>query len=274
MLPYQNEDRQRRVLMVVRELVEWNREMTPAEDAEDSREPELKASLNASDSFQRRNGNTAFWILDSPVNSMIDDARPIGVVYAHYDARHTTGENGFAADIIWHPVREQYLLVLSMSWSDNFSAAVFPLDLDRRLEIQAPTLVGRKQFADCPKPLTPIAELRTELSPYLCAATTLKAIPDQKSLLIGVAHSSPSCRPFLFRYEFRERRWSRLDIADAGSPNKTRFDAGRELHGQRLEPPAEEGDPGGSRRTKPFKLKPIADPQSSGKVSPTPTPQK
>ena len=182
----------------------------------------------------------------------------------------TTDTNlDWAADIVWHPAREQYLLVLANSLKSRLTVAVFPLDLEARLNVKAPTLTGRRDWNDRPKPMQAIAELRTELPVFvggssccgLCGITALRAMPDERGLMLAAIPRSRLCEPFLFRYQFRERKWMGLEIKDGAAPEKTDRDKILEARGETLDPPPEAGDPDDSRRTKPPKLKPIPDPR-------------
>ncbi len=270
---YRTEVGDERLMTVVREFVEVNRERTPAEEA-----VFLKMALQhrGRGVFQSPTGDTAFWLLDATAMESVSRAAPIGVVYAS-DPRSNPMQL-WAADVVWHPTREQFLLVLTASQSHRFSAAVFPIDLDARLNVPSPTLVGREDWTKLPKPIKAIAELRTELPVIvggpsccgLCSISSLKAMPDERGLLIAANPRSDLCPPFFFRYQFRERKWTGMELKTGEVPRKSKYDELLEARGESLDPPIEEGDPGGSRRTKPIRLKPTPDPRSS-KPSPTPS---
>lgn len=162
---------ERRALSVVRERLEWNRLHTPEESAQTSSQfkGEAKVLNLEHDTFQNPIGDVVFWVLDGPMDGKTEEATPLGVIYGFewWPAEAQPPLRGWEADIVWHDsFPDQPLLVLSHNLSSDLTIAVFPIDLDKRLAIKPLSLVNqKKKDVKYTKPLVPITELRTELSP-------------------------------------------------------------------------------------------------------------
>ncbi len=136
-----------RVLRVIDERLDMNRDFTPEELAAQRK---LIWSKDASDmrdglhdTFQHRSNWTVYWILDGPVDGILEDAVPLGVVYGTGMPSCGPIYKHYSADIVWYPAREQYLLVLAMSCTTTFTVAIFPVDLDKKLDVSPFDFAGK-----------------------------------------------------------------------------------------------------------------------------------
>lgn len=264
--PYTDETGRQRTLYIVREKLTWNRLPTTEEFNKLVAKNDANPRWNLHSTFQRDDGNVIFWVLDGNPDDKLELARPLGVVYSF------PGDDHFAADVIWHPGREEFLMVLSKTLRGRITIAIFPLDLQAKF--------GAKPFAvldlpedKWPKPLAPIAELRAELFQHICDTNLLRVVPEERfadnafeqNLLITAATSRVNCKPpLLFRYQLRKREWSYQKLSEQEGQIVENWDKDSEYlqkHHIDLNPPAEKGDPGGPRRPKP--LKPVPDPEAS-----------
>ena len=189
-LPFETSSGDRRVLRVVREELQLDRDPTEQEEAARrafvySKDPRDADLLLPNNTFQHRSEQFVFWVLDCAPNQNIEQGRPLGVVYAKPGPCGPIAKN-FAADLLWHASREQFLLTLSMSCSKNLTIAIFPVDVDAKLQIKPFGIAGKfraewpRPESRWPKPLAPIAEMRTMLPIEICDIMAIRVIPETR----------------------------------------------------------------------------------------------
>ena len=169
-LPYETPRKERRALRVVREQLNWDRDMTDRDMAAwtavfvESKDPRDRNLARPYNTFQHRSQALVFWIMDGPPSSKLEEGRPLGVVYAEPGPCGPILKN-FAADLLWHASREQFLLILSMSCNTDLTIAIFPLDLKAKLQVKPFGIAGKPRAewprpeSSWPKPLAPIADV-------------------------------------------------------------------------------------------------------------------
>ena len=277
-LPYLDDSGRQRMLHVVRETLGLNRVPTVEEIRQllEKKDDDAKARSSLRyDSFQRNDGYTLFWVLDGEPEQKLETLRPLGVVYAE------PTDQIWAADVVWHPAREEYLMVLSNTLRGRSTFAIFPLDLEAKVAVK-PFTVVELPVKEWPKPIAPIAEIRLSLIEHLCDINLVRAVPEERidefgiqySLLITAVNSRVGCKPpVMFRYNLRQREWRLLKPNDLNGEVIENYDKDDEevnaeykKYGVDLTPPPEKGDPAGSRRPKP--LKPVPD--ASERIPSTP----
>lgn len=275
----------KRVIRVVLERLSDNREST--------REELLKAVEYAGghdengipnsrplDSFRNRTGRAIYWVLEGDADAKLEQMTPLGVVYCSGDP--TCGQviiKHYPADILWHPGRQQYLLFLAMSCSDNFSVAIFPLNLNQKLDVKPFAFADREPIRidgpqpDWPEPLPMISELRTKLPDGMCDIMNIRVIPelkrirnelDERNLLISgwnTLSAGETCSSVTYRYRLRQYQWTRVTYDEQVEVPVERKSAGDKKLTEFLESFPKEGDPGGIRGTR-DPLDPIPDPDS------------
>lgn len=284
-LPYKTPSDERRVLRVVLEEFTWDREPTIRErQAMDALEEtaEVKRAYRPGQTFQHRSAWRVFWILDGEPESKLEECRPVGVVYAEHGHCGPIFKN-FAGDLLWHPSRDQFLLVLSMSCTSELTVAIFPLDLDAKLDIKPFGIAGKfpaeypRVESQWPKPLAPIAEMRTNLPHGICDVMAIRAVPerrfvkrvnpkidesegiDERNLLISAWNvQSNTCNSIMYRYKLVQREWRVMNLTE-GQDEPVKSDSTPEYLRKKLEIPPEEIDPTRPRRPQP--LEPIPDPE-------------
>ncbi len=277
--PYKTEKGERRELRVVREELIHTRSLTRQEyiDGSEYRKTvEGKAVYRPSDTFQKRSEWMVFWILDCEPGSPSEAGRPVGVVYSH-PGNCGPIYNNFAADLLWHTAREQHLLVLSMSCTSELTVAIFPVDLEKTLDIKPFGIAGKfpSEFprveSQWPQPVAPIAEMRTSLPRGICDIMAIRAVPEyrlgklglkgrkERNLLITAWNlHSATCNSITYRYKLIEREWRVVNLTASESDDEPARDSTRESFRKDLEIPPEEMDPEESRSTAP--LEPLPDP--------------
>ena len=219
--------------------------------------------------------------MDAKLEAMI----PLGVVY--FSGAETCGSilNHYSADILWHPAREQHLLFLAVSCSQNVTIAIFPLDLDQKLDVKPFAFADKHPLVllgpetTWPKPLAPIAEMRAQLPDGMCDIMAIRAVPEwrispkipERNVLISAWNSRTSgafCNSVIYRYKLWDRTWTEVTLDERGEvPVKMRSTFDEKLD-KALEIPAEEGAPDKPRHPKP--LEPVPGPAASEKPTPTP----
>jgi hypothetical protein len=229
---------ERRTLSVVRERLGWNRLHTPEEIARtNSQFNEDGKILNLEhDTFQNPKGDVVFWVLDGPMDGKTEEAITLGVVYGFewWPAEAQPPLRGWAADIVWHySFPDQPLLVLSHNLASDLTIAVFPVDLDIRLEMKPLSLVNKKEVK-YPKPLVPVTELRTDLLQGSGSIEQIRAIPQDNGALMVAALRTSGRKSILCRYNFDLRSWSESQVEDHGSLRKTHKDIWREMNGKQI----------------------------------------
>ncbi len=234
--------RERRALSVGRERLGWNRLHTPEESAQTSSQfkPDGKVLNLEHDTFQNPIGDVVFWVLDGPMDGKTEEATPLGVVYGFewWPAEAQPPLRGWAADIVWHDTFPDHpLLVLSHNKSSDLTIAIFPIDLNKRLGIKPLSLVNQKKDIKYPKPLVPITELRTELSPEGGGIQQIRAMPQENGRLLVAALPINGRSSLLCRYDFKERSWAESQVEDHGPLRKTHKDIWREKNGKQLPSP-------------------------------------
>lgn len=292
-LPYAPEDsdpsvinlERSRVLRVIDERLDLSRDFTPEERITQDKliwpKNGRNVPENLHDTFQHRSNWNVYWILDGPVDGKLEDTIPCGVVYGTGMPSCGPIYKHYSADIVWYPAREQYLLVLAMSCTTEFTVAIFPVDLDKKLNVKPFDFAGKqpaewpKPESKWPKPLAPIAELRTNLPDDICDIMAIRAVPErrlipgedeERNLLISawnVKSSGADCNSVTYRYKLRERKWTRVTFDEKIEVPVKINSTGDKLLDKALEIPPEAGDPASPRNPKP--LEPVPDPQSNDK---------
>ena len=288
---YVSPNKTKRVIRIVHERVSINRELTRDEiiavsDYLSTKDEQGLWHMRPQDTFQWRSSRAICWVLDGEVDAKLDEMTPLGVVY--FSGAETCGYifMNYSADILWHPAREQHLLLLAMSCTNNLTVAVFPLDLDHKLDVK-PFAFADKHPAESPrpetkwpKPLAPIAEMRTDLPDGICDIMAIRAVPEwrvfrgqdpETNVLISAWNtrsSGATCNSVTYRYQLRARKWTQVTFDERGEVPVKLKSRGDEKLDKELEIPPEEGDPGEPRRPKP--LEPMSDQAASEKPTPTP----
>ena len=278
--PFVAADDTRRVIRIVLERLDVNREATEEED----RVAQMK--LNAKDengvtyfrpddTFQIRSERALIWVLEGDVDTKLEQMTPLGVVYCSGEPTCGPIIKHYTADIIWHPGRKQYLLFLGMSCSNKFTVAIFPFDLDRKLDMKPFDFAHKQpiQFGGWqtkwPEPLPIIAEMRTYLPDDICDIMRIRAIPermlirnqnDERNLLISgwnTTTSGETCSSVTYRYRLRQRKWTQVTYDEQIEIPVKMKNTGNEKLDKFLNTFLEEADPGSSPREKP--LEPIPE---------------
>lgn len=278
--PYLSADKTKRVVRVVLDRLGVNRPATADEfrigqkyalGDDDNGIPHFRPA----DTFRLRSERAVLWVLDGDVDTKLEKMTPLGVVYCLGEESCGPIIKHYTADIIWHPGRKQYLLFLGMSCSNKFSVAIFPFDLDRKLDVKTFDFADKQPIqlngpqTKWPEPLPIISELRTYLPDDICDIMCIRAIPerklirnemDERNLLISgwnTTTSGETCSSVTYRYRLRQRKWTQVTYDEKVEVPVKIKKTGNEKLDKFLETFPEETDPGSSPREKP--LEPIPD---------------
>lgn len=189
--PYLSAERTRRVIRIILERLAVNRdasadELTAALKYGDGKDENGVPHFRPDDTFQLRSDRAILWVLDGDVDTKLGKMTPLGLVYCSGEESCGPIIKHYTADIIWHPGRKQYLLFLGMSCSNKFSVAIFPFDLDRKLDVKTFDFADKQPIqlngpqTKWPEPLPIISEMRTYLPDDICDIMCIRAIPEQK----------------------------------------------------------------------------------------------
>ncbi len=278
--PFVAADNTRRVIRIVLERLEVNRVATADEinaglKYEEGKDENGVPNFRPDDTFQIRSERALIWVLEGDVDTKLEQMTPLGVVYCSGEPTCGPIIKHYTADIIWHPARKQYLLFLGMSCSNKFSVAIFPFDLDRKLDMKPFDFAHKQpiQFkgwqTKWPEPLPIIAEMRTYLPDDICDIMRIRAIPermlirnqnDERNLLISgwnTTTSGETCSSVTYRYRLRQRKWTQVTYDEQIEIPVKMKNTGDEKLDKFLNTFLEEADPGSSPREKP--LEPIPE---------------
>ena len=128
---YRAPDKTKRVVRIVHERLSLNRELTrdelvAAADYSWSKDEQGLWHMRPPETFQWRSSWAICWVLDGEVDAKLEEMTPLGVVYFSGDETCGSIFKHYSADILWHPAREQHLLLLGMSCSISLTVAIFP----------------------------------------------------------------------------------------------------------------------------------------------------
>ena len=169
-----------------------------------------------------RNDMDVVWFLDCAKESRLEEASVLGYVLPQND-HHPR------ANLVRVPLRDQHFAVLAEDFHGVLSVTIYPLDKYKPLVQQQSSLIA-KPTIDWPRPLKPIATMRTAIPNHWGYIETLNTIVDESnercSLRIqahcrsnSLTHHDRHCS---CQYSLDEQKWSELEISDRSPVGQTR----------------------------------------------------
>lgn len=168
-----------------------------------------------------RNDMDVVWFLDCAKESRLEDASVLGYVLPENDHQPR-------ANLVRVPLRDQNFSVLAEYPRGVLCITIYPIDKRNPLVHKQSSLIS-KPTIDWPRPLKPIATMRTEIPNHWGYIETLSTIVEEEDGRSGLRIQA-YCRPnspadhdrlCSCQYSLDEQKWSELEISDRSPVGQT-----------------------------------------------------